>query len=103
MCPPKADVFSLGNIFYMLLQGEWPFEEVSSETAAELVKNGTRPTIYLDLWYSDDPVNMVLKEVMMICHAQDPKERATARDVETILKQKMRELDPGQLEKWGLS
>jgi hypothetical protein len=40
---------------------------------------------------------------MMICHVQDPKQRATARDVETILKQKMRELDPGQLEKWGLS
>lgn len=87
----------------MLLQGDWPFEGVSNEEARELVMNGTRPTIYYDLWYSDDPINMVLKEAMIMSHEHDPAKRASARQVEAFLKDKMRELDPGRLELWGLS
>ena len=99
----QVDVYSLGNIFYMLLQGDWPFEDVSLDVARELVKNGTRPTIYVDLWYSDDPVNKALKDAMIMSHESDPAKRASARVVETFLKNKMRELDPTQLEAWGVS
>jgi serine/threonine protein kinase len=99
----QVDVYSLGNIFFMLLQGEWPFEDVSRDTAPELVKNGTRPTIYLDLWYSDDPVNKALKQAMIMCHEQVPADRASAREVESFLMDTMRELDPGHLETWSLS
>lgn len=101
--PLKVDLYSLGNIFFMLLQGDWPFDDVSSDTAHALVINGTRPTIYMDLWYSDDPVNKALKEVMMMCHEHDPADRPSARQVEAFLMDKMRELDPGHLETWGLA
>jgi len=87
----------------MLLQEEWPFFERSSAEAQELVKKGYRPDIYEDIWYSPDPVNRALKEAMVWCHQQEPSERCSARDLEAYLKGKMRELDPGQLEKWGLS
>ena len=87
----------------MLLQEEWPFYGLSSEKAQELVKKGRRPDIYIDLWTSADPVNVALKEAMIWSHQQEPSERCTAREMEKFLKGKMRELDPGQLEKWGLS
>lgn len=87
----------------MLLQGEWPFDDVSNDVANGLVLNGTRPTIYTDLWFSDDPVNIVLKKVMMMCHEHDSSLRATAREVEEILMNNMRQLDPGHLETWELS
>jgi hypothetical protein len=87
----------------MLLQGEWPFHDVTLETAYELVRNGTRPSIFADLWYSDDPVNMALKHAMILCHEHNATERASARTVERYLIDRMLELDPGYLQTWGLS
>ena len=97
----KVDVYSYGNLLYMLLQGDWPFDDVDDEEAAALVQKGTRPNIYEDVWNSTDPVDQVLKKAMMMCHQQDPVERAKARDVETLLKDAMKKLDPGRLEEWG--
>jgi len=85
------------------LQEEYPFQGRKSEDAQELVKNGRRPDIYFDLWNSTDPVNRALKEGMIWSHQQEPSERCSARELEGYFKRKMRELDPGQLEKWGLS
>jgi serine/threonine protein kinase len=89
----QVDVYSLGNIFYMLLQGDWPFYDVPQEMATELVKNGTRPSVYTDLWLSTDPVDVALKEVMIMCHEQNATERASARVVEQYLINAMRQLD----------
>ena len=97
-------MYSLGNIFYMLLEGEWPpFPDMSDDTAQELIKNGTRPSVYHDLWYSHDPIIEALKDAMIMCHEQNPEERASARSVEAFLMGKMRELDPGHLETLALS
>lgn len=88
----------------MLLQGEYPpFSDMSEHTAQELVKNGTRPSVYRDIWYSDDPIIKALKDVMIMCHEQEPNVRGSARTVEAFLMGKMRELDPGHLETLGLS
>jgi hypothetical protein len=86
----------------MLLQGEFPpFTDTSADTAQELVKNGTRPSVYHDIWYSDDSIIQALKDVMIMCHQQDPNERASARAVEAFLTRKVREFDP-HLETLGL-
>jgi hypothetical protein len=71
---------------YMLLQDEWPFDDLPDEEVADKVANGVRPSIDADIWNSTDPVNRVLKHVMIMCWAQEPLER---------------KLDPGQLEEWG--
>lgn len=85
----------------MLLQGVEPFNELKSEEAIKLVVKGMRPTIYEDVWNSTDLVDQTLIEAMIMCHAQKPRDRATARQVETYLKTQMRKLDPGRLEEWG--
>ena len=90
----KVDLYSLGNIFYELLQGEYPFEDVSKTEAIKKVKLGERPTIYSDIWNSTNPVDQTLKKVMMMCHEQDPEDRPSARELETLLRNKLKELDP---------
>jgi serine/threonine protein kinase len=97
----KVDVYSLGNLFFTILQGEWPFENEASDDARAKVMNGTRPAIYDDLWHSTDPVNVALKEAMILCHTHDPTERPTARYIENFFRHKMNEIDPGRLEEWG--
>lgn len=99
----QVDVYSLGNIFYMLLQGDWPFYDVAQEMAMELVKNGTRPSVYMDVWFSTDPIDVALKEAMMMCHEQNATERASARMIEQYLISIMRQLDYEQLEVWNLA
>lgn len=78
----------------MLLQEEWPFLDMKPEKARNLIKEGYRPSFDAEIWNSTDPVDKALKEAMIMCHEQNPKERATARQVETFLKGKLRELDP---------
>ena len=98
----QVDVYALGNIFYMLLQGDWPFYDVPQQVAMELVKNGTRPSVYADIWFSTDPVDVALKEAMIMCHEQNATERATARTIEEYLIRAMRKLDSEQLQAWNL-
>jgi hypothetical protein len=86
---------------YMLLQGEWPFDAISDDEAAEAVANGGKPPVDDDIWDSKDPVDGVLKQAMIMCHAHEVSERKSARQVETYLKDSMRKLDPGRLEEWG--
>ena len=97
------DVFSFGNVLFTLLQEEYPFQSRTTEEAQKMVIRGLRPDIYFDLWNSTDPVNQALKEGMVCCHQQYPDERCSASELAEFFKQKMRQLDPGQLEKWGLS
>lgn len=89
----KVDIYSLGNIFYMLLQEEYPFHGMDSEEAQALVMNGHRPSFYLDIWNSTDPVIQALKSIMIQCHEQDPNDRPSAREVEMYLKTIVRQYD----------
>jgi serine/threonine protein kinase len=103
LSPAQVDVYSLGNIFYTLLQHELPFHDIETEKVYKLVKRGKRPSLYADIWNSTDPVDMALKEAMLMCHDQDPKQRSTAREVEIFLRRKMQELDPDRLAEWPRS
>lgn len=88
------DVYSLGNIFYMILQKEWPFSEVEEKEAKRLVKEGYRPSFDADVWNSTHPVDQALKEAMIMCHEQDPEHRATSRHVEAYLRSRLAALYP---------
>ena len=97
----QVDIYSMGNIFYMLLTSLWPFEELEENVVKEEVKNGNRPTIPIAIRNSNDPIDQILKEAMVMSHVQDPHERATARQVETFLKRKLLSLDPDAMKSWG--
>jgi len=97
----KVDVYSFGNILYVLLQQERPFKGVSSDEAMQMVINGTRPTMYEDVWNSPDPITQILIQAMKMCHEHSPNKRASAREVERFLKNAMKKYDPGTLEEWG--
>jgi hypothetical protein len=99
----KVDVYSLGNLFYMLLTGLYPFEDVEEEEDAQKqVMKGLRPTFPIEIWNATDPMIQDLKEAMFLCHEQDVKVRATARQVETVLLQSLYRHDPTALQRWGL-
>jgi serine/threonine protein kinase len=93
----KVDVYSMGNIFYMLLVGKWAFEEEEERSAQKLIKAGGRPQVPSEILSSRDPIIQVLLEAMHLCHIHDPKERASARKVATLLKEKLLEVEPHAL------
>lgn len=84
----------------MLLQEEWPFENDRTKKAQSLIQKGQRPSLYDDVWNSKDKYLRAIRHAMIDCHGQDPAERASAHDIQEYLLRKMRELDPGEIEKW---
>jgi hypothetical protein len=88
------DVYSLGNIFYAILQGEWVWEGQfrSSKEAQKQVKRGKRPPIRPDLEQSKDPYTQALIRVMRDCWIHDPVQRATSRQIEESLRESLTQL-----------
>lgn len=76
---------SLGNLLYVILTGHWPFDDL--ENAQALVKQGRRPHINIDADYrhSKHPQIQTLLQAIDMCWKQDPHERATSRQVESVL------------------
>lgn len=77
-----------------MLTQHWPWKEFSEKEAKRRVKQGQRPAIPDSVRNSSDPVDVTLSEALKMTQWQDPQERATARQVETFLKDKLRELSP---------
>ena len=84
----------------MLLMERWPYSGTPDKKAQHAIKHGERPPLYKDVKESTDPIDVAIKEAMFMCHEQDPKVRATARQVEAYLKDQLDKLDPGRLESW---
>ena len=81
----KVDIYSMGNIFYSLLTGLWPFERTKEKYAQRLIMSGQRPPIPPEISDDDDPALKTLIHAIQMCWVQDQYERATARDVEQYL------------------
>lgn len=93
-------MYSLGNLYYMLLTDMWPFHGVKEKNAKKRVKKGGRPPLYADIVNSTDPIDVALRTAMYMCHEQEVAERASSRKVETYLKEQLEEIDPGRLDAW---
>ena len=75
----------MGNVFYSLLTGKWPFEDRKTKEAQRLIKNNERPPIDQEIRDSVDPLDVALLKALERCWEQDPIERASAREIERIL------------------
>jgi hypothetical protein len=60
-----------GNIFYSLIEEEWPFEEMKSEDAQKLVSDGKRPKLEAKENISDAS-EMILTQAIEMCWIHDP-------------------------------
>ena len=81
----KVDIYSMGNVFYTLLTGTWPYEDKKTKEAQRLIKTNHRPPIPDKEKESQDPLVIALLRAIDMCWAQDPADRATARQVEAYL------------------
>jgi serine/threonine protein kinase len=111
----KVDVYSFGNVLYVLLMLEWPFYEVDdyhggeddgdddddySAFIGEQVVQGRRPLIPDDVRNSSNAIERALVMAIRMCFEPDPAKRVSARQVETFLLSQLETIDPGRLESW---
>jgi len=82
----KVDVYSMGNIFYVLLTGEYPFGEMEKKAALAAIMEGKRADIPEEYRKSQDPLVQAIIKVIQMCWHQEPEKRATSRSVEQFLK-----------------
>jgi len=84
----------MGNTFYFILGGSWPWEEFSiSEDAQKQVVAGKRPELPEHIVNSTDPAEIAISTAMDMCLIHDPHERATAREVSNFLIKALKKID----------
>jgi len=94
----KVDVYSLGNIFFMLLQEEKPFAGRDSNTVANKLMKGERPVLRPEVDDSKDPIVVALRYAIQLCHEQDPVKRSSAREVEEYLRKVVADVESSRIE-----
>jgi len=90
----KIDTFSMGNIFYMILTDEHPFDEqyIEMEKAQELVKKGIKSKLSKRFIQSNDPVDRALLKAMSMCFVHDWRERYSSVEVRDFLTEELRKI-----------
>lgn len=86
----KIDVYSMGNIFWVLLHGYYPFEKISRKATKRAVSRGQRPEFHESFIFNTDANIQALVEAAKMCWTQDPRDRASAREVQHFLQSKLK-------------
>jgi serine/threonine protein kinase len=88
----KVDVYSLGNIIYILLTGHSPRGPTKQDRKAHIqqqVLNGVAPALdrFPNVFYStsEDPRIVAMKQALNECYQPDPTKRSSSRDIANIL------------------
>mmetsp|Transcript_25629 Transcript_25629/g.74150 ORF Transcript_25629/g.74150 Transcript_25629/m.74150 type:complete len:522 (-) Transcript_25629:3442-5007(-) len=86
----KVDIFSMGNLFYSLLTEYWPFEGMDEKEAQQKIMDGERPPIDDSIRNSSDPIDAAFIRAISMCWRQNPKKRATAKEVKQYLMEQIK-------------
>jgi serine/threonine protein kinase len=84
-----VDIFSMGNVFFLLLTGYMPFENETRDTVKQVLKKGRRYHIPDEYKISTDPIVQAIVAAIRMSWIHEPSQRATARQVERHLRQSM--------------
>lgn len=82
----KIDIFSLGNVFYVILFKRMPFEDVKTSDMQRLIRHGVRDELPLDM---DNTIHKIFAQVIHMCWKHDWRERATAKEIANYLAQSL--------------
>ncbi len=80
----KIDVYSLGNIFYVMLMKIFPFENYYDD-APKKIKSGERASFDQSIINHPDPFVQTLYTATNKCWRHNPKDRPTAYEIQTFL------------------
>ena len=102
----KADVFSLGHIFYRIICGHepWNKNEAGGRPSAEVLKRkviaGKLPRIPSKVLKSKDPEVVAIREAMLMCYIVEPTKRPSSREVANFLKAKIDNIQKKEKQKY---
>eukprot|EP00587_Corethron_hystrix_P007162 CAMPEP_0113321470 /NCGR_PEP_ID=MMETSP0010_2-20120614/14944_1 /TAXON_ID=216773 ORGANISM="Corethron hystrix, Strain 308" /NCGR_SAMPLE_ID=MMETSP0010_2 /ASSEMBLY_ACC=CAM_ASM_000155 /LENGTH=250 /DNA_ID=CAMNT_0000179615 /DNA_START=13 /DNA_END=765 /DNA_ORIENTATION=- /assembly_acc=CAM_ASM_000155 len=89
----KVDNYSLGNVLYVLLVKEWPFDHVKEQDdIKKFIKEGKRSEIPKLLEESNHPADVAMIKAIRRCWTDSREERALAAEIVDILKEALEEL-----------
>jgi serine/threonine protein kinase len=77
----KVDVYSLGNVLFYLLTRGYPWEDVSTKKAIELVKKKERPPYPAEIVNSTGIYETYMKEAIRMAFVHDKFERPGAFEI----------------------
>ncbi|KAL3921758.1 MAG: hypothetical protein SGILL_002578, partial [Bacillariaceae sp.] len=83
----KVDIFSMGHIFFRLICGHEPWNKLepggrpSKEDVNVKVQKGELPFIPDFVRNSENPEIIAIRDVMLECYKQSPKDRPSAREI----------------------
>mmetsp|Transcript_42420 Transcript_42420/g.47915 ORF Transcript_42420/g.47915 Transcript_42420/m.47915 type:complete len:567 (-) Transcript_42420:88-1788(-) len=88
----KVDVYSFGNVLYSVLTGGYPFEKEKSKKAQKRIQAGERPEIPISIRNSTNPFDQTMLKAIDMCWIQDPKKRASARQIQEFITSELQRL-----------
>lgn len=88
----KVDIYSLGNIFYAIVTGLWPYDHQNVKEAQRKVIAGETPVISQEFLDSSDPFDQAMLKAIYKCWVRDPTKRASAREVQQFIGDELKRL-----------
>ena len=77
---------------YTVLTGGYPFPKDKSEKAQDKIKAGERQHISSSYRNSADPFDQAMVKAIEMCWIQDPKKRASAREIQKFITSELQRL-----------
>lgn len=88
MVDEKVDVYALGNILFHILTSHAPWGKMKTEKIPEIrpkVAMGVRPPIPKEFLHDKNPHIKTIVKAIELCWVTDPKKRASAQAVASVL------------------
>jgi len=93
----QLDVYSLGNILWVLLMEEKVWKGVEEKKIKKLVRAGHSPVIPGNVLSNYSSAEKAIVHAMNMCFVTDPNERPTAMEVERYLRRKLVQYNVSQI------